>query len=72
MAPPLRSRSILPGFGLSLGFTLAYLGLIVLIPLSAFLMGLIVVAIQFYAREEIVGANLRRWHQWNRQSSSED
>ena len=35
MAPPLRSRSVLPGFGLSLGFTLAYLGLIVLIPLSA-------------------------------------
>jgi len=31
----LKSRSILPGFGLSLGFTLAYLGLIVLIPLSA-------------------------------------
>jgi sulfate transport system permease protein len=30
-----RTRSILPGFGLSLGFTLAYLGLIVLIPLSA-------------------------------------
>jgi sulfate transport system permease protein len=29
------SRSILPGFGLSLGFTLAYLGLIVLIPLAA-------------------------------------
>ncbi|ACB75346.1 sulfate ABC transporter permease subunit CysT [Opitutus terrae] len=29
------SRSVLPGFGLSLGFTLAYLGLIVLIPLSA-------------------------------------
>jgi sulfate/thiosulfate transport system permease protein len=28
-------RSILPGFGLSLGFTLAYLGLIVLIPLAA-------------------------------------
>ncbi len=28
-------RSVLPGFGLSLGFTLAYLGLIVLIPLSA-------------------------------------
>ncbi|MGA2691936.1 MAG: sulfate ABC transporter permease subunit CysT, partial [Opitutaceae bacterium] len=27
------SRSILPGFGLSLGFTVAYLGLIVLIPL---------------------------------------
>jgi sulfate transport system permease protein len=28
-------RSVLPGFGLSLGFTLAYLGLIVLIPLAA-------------------------------------
>jgi sulfate transport system permease protein len=28
-------RSIIPGFGLSLGFTLAYLGLIVLLPLSA-------------------------------------
>jgi sulfate transport system permease protein len=28
-------RRILPGFGLSLGFTLAYLGLIVLIPLAA-------------------------------------
>ncbi|HWA08015.1 MAG TPA: sulfate ABC transporter permease subunit CysT [Opitutaceae bacterium] len=31
----LSKRSVLPGFGLSLGFTLAYLGLIVLIPLSA-------------------------------------
>jgi len=30
-----RSRSVLPGFGLSLGFTLVYLSLIVLIPLSA-------------------------------------
>jgi len=29
------SRTVLPGFGLSLGFTLAYLGLIVLVPLSA-------------------------------------
>jgi len=29
------SRSILPGFGLSLGFTIAYLSLIVLLPLSA-------------------------------------
>jgi sulfate transport system permease protein len=29
------SRTILPGFGLTLGFTLAYLGLIVLVPLSA-------------------------------------
>jgi sulfate transport system permease protein len=28
-------RTLLPGFGLSLGFTVAYLGLIVLIPLSA-------------------------------------
>jgi sulfate transport system permease protein len=28
-------RSVLPGFGLSLGFTLAYLGIIVLLPLSA-------------------------------------
>lgn len=30
-----KQRSILPGFGLTLGFTLTYLGLIVLIPLSA-------------------------------------
>ncbi len=30
-----KSRSVLPGFGLSLGFTVAYLGLIVLVPLSA-------------------------------------
>lgn len=30
----LRQRSILPGFGLTLGFTLAYLGLVVLIPLA--------------------------------------
>lgn len=29
-----RPRSILPGFGLTLGFTLSYLGLIVLIPLA--------------------------------------
>lgn len=29
------SRSVLPGFGLSLGFTLAYLSLIVLVPLTA-------------------------------------
>ena len=35
MARARNSRSILPGFGLSLGFTLAYLGLIVLVPLSA-------------------------------------
>lgn len=31
----LRAHSVLPGFGLSLGFTLVYLSLIVLIPLSA-------------------------------------
>ncbi|MFC3070559.1 sulfate ABC transporter permease subunit CysT [Phenylobacterium soli] len=30
-----KERSILPGFGLSLGITLAYLGLIVLLPLAA-------------------------------------
>src|SRR5437868_568429 len=35
MAIVLKKRSILPGFGLTLGFTLSYLGLIVLIPLSA-------------------------------------
>ena len=33
-SPPKRPRSILPGFGLSLGFTVTYLGLIVLIPLT--------------------------------------
>ena len=34
--PSLRfRRSVLPGFGLSLGITLTYLGLLVLIPLSA-------------------------------------
>jgi sulfate transport system permease protein len=31
----IKKRSILPGFGLTLGYTLAYLSLIVLIPLSA-------------------------------------
>ena len=30
----LKTRRVLPGFGLSLGFTLFYLSLIVLIPLS--------------------------------------
>jgi sulfate transport system permease protein len=35
MARAPSSRSILPGFGLSLGFTLTYLGIIVLLPLSA-------------------------------------
>jgi sulfate transport system permease protein len=33
--PVRRRRNVLPGFGLSLGFTIAYLSLIVLIPLSA-------------------------------------
>jgi len=35
MAVTFRQRSIMPGFGLTLGFTLLYLCLIVLIPLSA-------------------------------------
>jgi sulfate/thiosulfate transport system permease protein len=35
MAAARHRRSALPGFGLTLGFTLAYLGLIVLLPLSA-------------------------------------
>jgi sulfate transport system permease protein len=34
-ALPRRNHSVLPGFGISLGFTLLYLSLIVLIPLSA-------------------------------------
>ena len=35
MATAFKRRSILPGFGLSLGFTVFYLSLIVLVPLSA-------------------------------------
>ena len=35
MLSHIHSRSVLPGFGLTLGFTVLYLGLIVLIPLSA-------------------------------------
>jgi sulfate transport system permease protein len=35
MTITLKKRSILPGFGMTLGFTLSYLGLVVLIPLSA-------------------------------------
>jgi sulfate/thiosulfate transport system permease protein len=35
MAAHNKSRNILPGFNLSLGYTLLYLSLIVLIPLSA-------------------------------------
>src|SRR4030095_15310524 len=34
----LKQRSILPGFGLSMGFTLMYLSLIVLIPIAALLL----------------------------------
>jgi len=34
MRVSLKKPSILPGFGLTMGFTLLYLGLIVLIPLS--------------------------------------
>jgi len=34
MAAPAQRGSVLPGFGLAMGFTLTYLGLIVLIPLS--------------------------------------
>jgi sulfate/thiosulfate transport system permease protein len=34
MTPSLKRRRVLPGFGLTLGFTLLYLSLIVLIPLS--------------------------------------
>lgn len=32
---PLRKKSVIPGFGMTLGFTLTYLSLIVLIPLAA-------------------------------------
>ena len=35
MSRALQKQNVIPGFGISLGFTLAYLGLIVLIPLSA-------------------------------------
>lgn len=35
MSKPLFKQSVIPGFGVTLGFTLAYLGLIVLSPLSA-------------------------------------
>jgi sulfate transport system permease protein len=38
MALTLKRRSILPGFGMSLGVTLTYLGLVVLIPLGAMLL----------------------------------
>jgi sulfate/thiosulfate transport system permease protein len=34
MATTTKRKSVLPGFGLTLGFTLAYLGIIVLIPIS--------------------------------------
>ena len=35
MAATFRQHSVLPGFNLALGFTLLYLSLIVLLPLSA-------------------------------------
>ena len=34
MAILLKQRSVLPGFGLTIGFTIAYLSLLVLIPLA--------------------------------------
>jgi sulfate transport system permease protein len=34
----MRKRHVLPGFGLSMGYTLLYMGLIVLIPMSALAM----------------------------------
>jgi len=36
---PIRRHSVLPGFGLTMGFSLLYLGLIVLIPLSTLFLG---------------------------------
>ena len=43
VSPPLpgraRTRRIIPGFGLSLGYTLLWLGLIVLIPLVGVFLG---------------------------------
>src|SRR6188768_4317044 len=38
MAFKFKARSILPGFGLTFGFTLVYLSLIVLIPLAALIL----------------------------------
>ena len=35
MAQRKKTRNVLPGFGLSLGYTILYLSLLVLIPLSA-------------------------------------
>ena len=32
---PLKQRSVLPGFGVAMGFTLVYLSVIVLLPLAA-------------------------------------
>lgn len=37
-APAIRARRVLPGFGLAMGTTLAYLGVIVLLPLAALLL----------------------------------
>jgi sulfate/thiosulfate transport system permease protein len=50
MAVSLKRRSILPGFGLSMGFTVLYLSLIVLIPLStSFLRAATLTWAQFWA-----------------------
>jgi sulfate transport system permease protein len=45
------SRSVLPGFGLSLGFTLTYLSLLVLIPLAALFLGAAGLGVQGIVRE---------------------
>jgi sulfate transport system permease protein len=37
-APPVRAKRVLPGFGLTMGCTMLYLGIIVLLPLAALLL----------------------------------
>ena len=53
MKQKLFKQSVIPGFGITLGFTLAYLGLIVLIPLSAVL---IVVFSHFFDQQLLLEA----------------
>ena len=56
-----RSFSVLPGFGLSLGYTLVYLGLIVLIPLAAvFIKTAELSWDQFWANQMVYGDTLVR------------
>ena len=62
-----RKPSALPGFGLTLGFTLAYLSLIVLIPLAAAFLKTatldwpqFVRAVSVAARARVVSADVRR------------